>query len=491
MRFLRATLGLLVVALLIDPACSKGAGSVAGPDAGDAATPPDGGTPDAAAPCASDQACGASRFCEKSTGLCRDAKPCPQGQGNCDYQFDPSVPDYCAANACYCDPADQGCKPLHPPCTACARSAECGNDRLAYDYPADCAPPDAGFSDQSVCIPRRDNGCPPGYLTPASGVYCIPGGGRCGAQGACTRDDDCDPHSASPICNAQLQVCVSACTFDLKTGDSLCPVGQVCHLTPALAKLAPQDRNYGRGKCGPPCTSATACGSGLVCRSEGVDHPVSRCGLAPPQCLGDVECPDSPATGSRGYCDLAAHACRTGCRTGADCHAGFLCASGACAAETCLQAGGANQACAYGQFCCGEQDGPACPGGVDGGECYDKPARPWCATCSADADCRTSSFPNRPGEPNLCLDTGKGKLCTLGCDPGHPADCPRSWGCIAVQVGCQKTDDCGSQAGATCKLPGDGGVGTCTCSGDSDCPSGAKCQASACTVSNVCRPNCP
>jgi hypothetical protein len=138
LRFLRATLGLLVVAVLIHPACSKGAGTLAAPDAGDAVTPTDGGLPDAAS-CVSDQAWGASRFCEKSTGLCRDAKPCPQGQGNCDYQFDPSVPDYCAAKACYYDPADQGCKPLHPPCTACARSAECGNDRLAYDYPADCA----------------------------------------------------------------------------------------------------------------------------------------------------------------------------------------------------------------------------------------------------------------------------------------------------------------------------------------------------------------
>jgi hypothetical protein len=485
----------IVLALAVAHACAKGAAVDSPPDGGpDASVTPDSGP----LPCKTDDACGAQRWCEKATGICRDAKACPQGQGNCDYQWDPSAPDYCGGHACYCDPADRGCKPLHPPCSSCARTSECGNDKLAYDYPADCVPPDAGFATTSVCIPRRDGyfGCPPGYQTPAAGAYCLPGGGRCGGQGACAKDADCDPHSAAPICNAQLGLCVAACTFDLKTGDSpACPSGQVCHLTPLLAQLPPQDPNFGKGKCGPPCSAATACGTGLVCRSEGIDHPVQRCGLAPPACMGDIECPDSPSTGSRGYCDLAAHACKTDCRASADCHAGYLCANHACVAETCLQAGGAATGCNYGQFCCGENEGPSpCPAGVDAGQCYDAPAQTWCGSCSNSSDCK--SFPARPGEPNLCADLGNNKkACALGCDPGHPAECPRSWGCVTVYVGCDKDGDCGSQSGAHCDKPADGGSGSCTCSSDANCPNDSNnttyCRQQKCVFGSVCRPSCP
>src|SRR6185436_18967162 len=146
-------------------------------DAGDAGN----GTA-ADAGCKTDSFCGPSRWCEQSSGACRDAKPCPQGQGNCDYQL--ADPDYCAGQRCFCDPADQGCKPLHLSCTPCARDAECGNDKLAYDYASDCVPPSAGFADASVCIPRKDSyaGCPPGYQT-STGTYCVPGGGHCGGVG--------------------------------------------------------------------------------------------------------------------------------------------------------------------------------------------------------------------------------------------------------------------------------------------------------------------
>ena len=461
------------------------------PDAGDAGSTSTDAAPDAG--CASDDACGTSRWCEKSSGICRDAKPCPQGQGNCDYQGFGA--DYCAGRACYCDPADQSCKPLHPFCSPCAATPQCGNDR-SLDYAADCVPADAGFAGASACIPRRDSylGCPPGYATPASDAYCIPGGGHCGGQGACTRDDDCDPHSPTPNCNAQLGLCVAACSFDLKTGASpACPEGQVCHLTPRLAMLQPQDSNYGKGRCGPPCTSATACGSGLACRSEGIDHPVQRCGLPPPECLGDVECADSPATGSYAYCDLATHACKSGCRTNADCHPGRLCSGSTCVAETCLQAGGADNACDYGQFCCGETDSPApCPAGTDAGACYDKPAQTWCGACSKDDDCNGGAYPSRSGNKNICLDDGNGhKTCALGCDLGRPAECPRSWQCQDIYAGCQNDGDCGSQAGAHCDLPADGGSGLCGCSADGNCPSGTNCRSQKCVFSSVCRTACP
>ena len=236
----------------------------------------------------------------------------------------------------------------------------------------------------------------------------------------------------------------------------------------------------------------------LVCRSEGIDHPVQRCGLAPPQCLGDVECPDSPARYSHGYCGLAARSCRTDCRTGADCHAGYLCdgQSHACVAETCLQAGGAASGCDYGQFCCGQPASPSpCPAAVDAGACYDKPAATWCGACSSDDDCNKAPFPARSGNPNKCIDTGKGKVCALGCDMGQVAECPRSWGCENVYVGCSKDSDCGSQGGAHCDVPADGGGGLCTCGGTSNCPNDASnvttCRSGKCVFTSVCRPSCP
>jgi hypothetical protein len=214
--------------------------------------------------------------------------------------------------------------------------------------------------------------------------------------------------------------------------------------------------------------------------------------------MGDVECPDSPSTYSHGYCDLAAHACKTDCRGNTDCHAGYLCdgASHACVAETCLQAGGAASGCDYGQFCCGQSASPSpCPTSVDAGACYDKPAGVWCGACSSDSDCNKAPYPTRPGNPNKCVDTGKGKVCALGCDVGQIAECPRSWGCTNIYVGCQGNSDCGSQAGAHCDLPADGGSGLCTCSDTSNCPNDANnttsCRAGYCVFTSVCRPSCP
>ena len=506
LRKLVPALALVACAVGLHPGCSSTPPG-GEPDAG----APDSGSPDSGAAdsgpkaCKLDPDCGANRWCEKSTGECRDAKACPQGQGNCDYQGS-TTPDYCGGQACYCDPKDSACKPLHLSCTACATSPECGNDLHARDFAADCAPAGA-FATGQVCIPRADSysKCPQGYLLPTDGgVFCTPAGGRCGAVGGCSTDQECDPHSDTPICDTGRKVCVAACTFDLKTGDSSCATGQVCHLIPGLKDLPPQDPNYARGRCGAPCNNATACGTGLVCRSEGLDHPVQRCGLPPPKCLGDVECPESPSTNSHGYCELVTHDCQTDCRAKDDCRAGYACTGAAgsrkCVAETCLQAGGAATGCDYGQFCCGEQSAPSCPSPVQGGACFAAPLTTWCGTCQNSDDCRKSPYPIRPGQVNLCVGVGNNKnACALGCDPGKAAECPRGWGCTEVQVGCQKDSDCGSQSGAHCDDPDGGSNGTCTCSSDANCPNKAH-QASEdtlcdskgkCFISNVCRPYCP
>ena len=474
-----------------DAGNNDGGNSDGGSDAGHA----DGG---AAGPCTTDSQCGSRRYCEKATGACRDAKVCPQGQGNCDYQNDPSTPDYCGGSHCFCDAVDSSCKPIHTFCSPCSRSAECGNDRLAYDYPSDCLPPDAGYSAQAVCIPRKENGCPSGYKpTATSGAYCAPAGGTCGAAGACAKDTDCDPHGATPLCNTAQGVCVSACAIDLRTGESTqCVTGQVCHVDARLLALPPQETNWAKGRCGPPCTSATNCGTGLTCRLEGAVSQVMRCTIPLPGCLGDIECPDSAATHAKGYCDLAARSCRTDCRSTSDCKSGYLCDNKSCQPVTCTQAGGATFACDYGQFCCGETGAPAtCSGGATAGQCFDAPGAAWCGTCSADADCNSAAIPQRT-QKNVCLDSGNNKkVCWVGCDPnGADSQCPRSWQCQPISVGCQKASDCGSQAGARCDNP-DGGQASCGCSADADCPNDANnhsyCYKNHCTVTTACRPSCP
>ena len=511
-RTLAAALLALSAGALFAHACASGKageggpGGDGGPDAavGDSGTPdsggPDAGLPDAG--CTSDVRCGTNRFCEQSSGRCRDAKPCPQGTRSCEFQADPSHPDYCDGQRCYCDPGDQACKPRHAFCAGCALNTECGTE-ARYNPPADCVPADAGVADQSVCLPRfgASDSCPPGFSKPPPGTggsYCLPGGGRCGGPGACTADSGCDPHSKTPLCNTWSQLCVGACSFIFKTGESpACPTGQVCHLVPSLAGLPPTDPNYAMGRCGAPCTTATVCGAGLVCRSEGLDHPVQRCGLPPPKCSSDVECPDGAAAHSNGYCDLLAHDCKTDCRNGGDCKAGYLCQNQACVAETCLQAGGADFGCDYGQFCCGEDGGPPCPANTAVGACYDRPAQTWCGTCSANADCTGAGYPSRPGEPNLCLTASTNqKLCQLGCDPGKGSECPRGWDCQTVTAtGCKQDSDCGSQSGAHCDKPADGGSTTCTCATDQDCPNDANnityCRAQKCVFGSVCKPACP
>ena len=516
LRTLVPVAALLACALALHPACSSngpGGGPDAGsPDGGNPGGGPDAGKPDAGPkPCTLDKDCGSARWCETSSGACRDAKACPQGQSNCDYQ---SPADYCGNQACYCDPADQSCKPRHLPCTACATSDECGNNQhaLAFDFPANCAPAGA-FAPGAVCIPLDNTPykCPQGYLLPTDGgVFCTPAGGRCGAAGGCGSDQECDPHSALPICDSGRKVCVAACSFDLKTGDSSCPTGQTCHLIPGLKDLPPQDPNFGKGHCAPACTAGaggTNCGQGLVCRSEGIDHPVQRCGLPPPKCMGDVECPDSAAAHAQGYCDLVAHDCKTDCRSSTDCKPGYGCngatgtTTGTCVAETCLQAGGAAAGCDYGQFCCSETSAPACPGGTASGACFDAPQATWCGTCSKNDDCRTGSFPSRAGLPNLCVQVGQNKdVCALGCEVGKSPECPRGWGCTKVYVGCKTDSDCGPQTGARCNNPDGGSDGTCACSTNDQCPNKAH-QASddtscdtgsgKCIFSAVCRPNCP
>jgi len=499
----RASFGLIALAvasLSMHSACSPNSSGTGDAGTTDGGNSSDGGaTSDAGITCTTDAQCGTKRYCEKSTGTCRDAKACPQGQGNCDYQAGGG--DYCADGTCYCEPGDSSCKPLHLPCTACTTSPQCGNDPNEFDTPADCVPPGDGLAASQVCIPRRDgvsHGCPHGFTLPTDGgVYCTPAGGKCGAQGGCQSDNDCDPHGTTPICDTGRNVCVAACTFNLKTGASVCPNGQVCNLLPEFVSLPPSDPNFAKGRCGPPCVDNSTCGTGLVCRSEGLDVPVMRCGLPPPECLGDVECPNAPAAHSNGYCDLSTKACKTDCRTSSDCKAGYLCAGSnaslSCIAETCLQAGGAALGCNYGQFCCGEANSPACPGGVAQGQCFDAPAL-WCSTCSKNTDCTGSSDPSRSGEQNLCLQVASSKdVCAFGCHPNTSGECPSRWQCQQVTAGCGKDSDCGDQTGAKCNVE-DGGNGTCTCGSTAECPQAdtpSTCVSGSCAITNICRPNCP
>ena len=456
-------------------------------------TPADGGVSDGgggktdggadAGPSCTDAACGANRYCG-SSGTCLAAKACTS-QSDCEYQPDPAHPDYCDSQGCFCDPADSVCRPRHAFCMPCARDVECGNITVAFDTPGACGTVGSG----KFCLPvKAGGGCPRGYIA-TSDAACQPGSGSCSSVAACSKDTECDPASARPICDIARGLCSEACDFDLKTGASNCPAGGVCHLDPRFTTAGVP--NYNRGKCGSPCTS-TSCPSSETCRSEGQDNPVLRCTLPEGQCLGDVECPAGTAENSKGYCDTSAHACKTDCRPppANDCALGYGCQSGKCVKLGCDAAGGANSDCTCGQLCCGENGAPACPSGTAHGACYDMPQEQWDATCASDDDCNKDPLPKRNNK-NLCLQVSPTQTyCFVGCDlAAPPGQCPSRFHCGPILAQCQVASDCAP--GVTCAAPDKAHPDqlSCDCS-SGGCPTGTQCVSYLggkwCAASTVC-----
>jgi len=140
-----------------------------------------------------------------------------------------------------------------------------------------------------------------------------------------------------------------------------------------------------------------------------------------------------------------------------DCKEGFKCeeptpgAPGACLEKNCVEMGGAQNYCAFGQFCCGEdrdKDTKADPC-VDAtgktiaqvGKCYDNPNPPWCQACEAHADCTKNGAPASTKDFNLCIAFGadkngadRGNSCMYAC--ATAAECPKGFLCNDIPVDC-------------------------------------------------------
>lgn len=488
---------LLAFALGASYACSDGGPKDPAPPAQEDPKPGD-GTDDPPPPeedprCKHDKDCPDTTYCQLSSGECLDAKTC-QTPEHCEYQWAGEL-DYCAFGGCFCDLERGGgtCRPRIGLCRACESDLECGNDDvLNDDYVATCQE----FGGAKVCLPRlrRSESCPPAYLPTSDGTGCIPAGGVCPPKAPCTRDADCDPMGETPVCDTGRGFCVEACTFDFSDGTSTCPPAQVCHVDKRL--LTAQNPNFGGGKCGGPCDEGeapVACGDTLSCVVDGdpllVDPLPTRCRPKPPKCIRNADCPQSPDTNSNGYCDLQTLACSKGCQKESDCFSGFKCSAGACVEKTCVEKGGANFACAFGEFCCGEPGSPTpCPNGVAVGKCYPAENPPWCGDgCSplgtATTPMSTPGGFERP-QASRCVQAqgteAKGTVNLLfhSCDKEDPkkAACPRSWECMSFIQFCEGDADCGPNgkcsdidAGTAGKYKG------CSCSDGNACPSPSAC----------------
>jgi hypothetical protein len=488
-----SALPLALAALLALSGCPAGSGS---PDAGppDAGVGPGGGDPDAGevdagdGKCTSSATCAANLYCNVASGECLPAKGCTDDLACLPA---PGDEDYCIYGRCYCDLERNGgtCLPRIGRCEPCTKDAECGQDRFAYDnYVARCAT----YNGARVCLPLKASGCGRGYLPSQTTEFCEPGGGSCENAQLCSGDADCDETSRRPVCGTG-GFCVPACNFDYSTGQSSCPGGQVCHVDPRL--MTPGNRNFGGGKCGPPCDSGEApyaCPAGYACEADGdpllVNVRPTRCRPPLPRCVRSPDCPAVPADNSLGWCDPATLECRSGCRDARDCVSGFKCVSNQCTQETCIEQRGANYACGRGEYCCGESGSVApCATGVAEGSCYAPPRPLWCGGCTG-----TIATPsgNRP-LPSACIpvEKGDGTKTTLSfhsCDTTNPASCPRVMTCKPSVVPCVSDADCGGAANscADVEIPGpnEGDPPAlrfkgCSCQGGGACPAGATCDA--------------
>ena len=327
-----------VVGCTESPRLDAGPGVDAGTDAG----PVDAGD----GKCHGDLDCPGNQYCELATGVCIDAKAC-KSDGDCTYQLT-ADDDYCANGACFCDLERNGgsCRPRFKPCQTCTRDVECGSDAFIFDdYVAKCTE----YQGEKTCMPLKSPRCPPGYVATATS-FCQPNGGSCAATSTCTSDAECDPYSEKPVCAKSRGFCVATCLFDFQRGTSDCPPEQVCHVVESL--LTGDNLNFGGGKCGPPCVGANpfVCGGDLTCVADGdpvlVAQPLpKRCRPTPPKCVREADCPASPDTHSRGFCNRDTLECEAGCRKESDCEGGYKCSAGQCVEKTCIEGGGAAISC--------------------------------------------------------------------------------------------------------------------------------------------------
>ncbi len=455
--------------------------------------------------------CGAGKYCD-ATGACVAGGQCDPayGNSNCNYPSDGAGCGGATTEDCYCDPGDKSCKPRLALCQTCMSDAQCGSNPNYFTEPRSCT----SFNGSKVCLtPAGQQACPRGYQPDTTGTWCVPNSGACGTATVCNSDADCP--AATPICNKSSGTCKDACVFDLKTGDSSCPTGQVC-----------DEDGHCRAPCDPTNDQCSKLDPSYVCKQD--TGGVYRCRIS--GCLGDSECPVDPTTPYVAYCDLNAHQCVSdSCRSDADCKSGNACnTTNKCVAMTCKQRGGTALSCGLKEYCCDDPipcDGSETPAtdGLQG--CVMAPNPPWCQSCSQRHRLHLPVSPHKddPRDKNLCFSSKCANTCATA------DDCPRGWSCMPIEAGCDPTQqnqcgtagqcvddgqfgkactqasDCGSGSNVSCKPnPSDGNkmecytaMNVCSCADasgapqDANCPSGDRCAQIGvnkyrCVQSKVC-----
>ncbi len=492
--------------------------------------------------CTSDNECPANTGtrCDIDAGECIPGEPCTddftcgtdRGHDYCKEAGD----CVCAPDSSMTAPATGVCWRVAATCQPCGRSFECGNTDVFGTKKADCRSFPVDGEMMNVCLPQSSSRCPAGMVPmdlqkfPDLDGYCMPQNADCASMAPCESNEEClDP--STPVCDLVRQICIPGCSVDVSTGSSVgCSADKVCHATtagsnPELLDQCETAGTYGLGVCDRPCVEDTDCKSidgvdpTFVCRNDGSGK---RC--RPAGCIDDSECTSGPGGIYTGFCNVGTGECvddrcragidpRTGCgsdKAFIDCSQQYKCVEtpgtlglGTCEKKDCIDKGGANLGCNFGQFCAGEafksfQDGSVqnrtveSPDGTPPGECFDMEVNTWCEnTCESNVDCKVAAPTSYPDSPALCMDAGRGPTCLYGCD--FPQDCPSGWRCdsegleleCAGLQTCVDDEDCGG--GSRCvdpivrDFPGDfqsmEPFKVCECTDSNACGGGFSCNA--------------
>jgi hypothetical protein len=403
--------------------------------------------------CANDLAC--SRFmngsiCDLMSGKCAPARVGTRlGQGcnddtECQESNDFDDPCFRGGQGCICSKTDAPvatgamgtCRRRLQPCEVCTNDEQCGSNAILFSPPdgigvGACRAFMGDTSGKKYCRYQKVGQCPCGNIDDGTG-YCAPQSNSC-SQIGCQTDKNCPGGSVCSVNNPDAGAgscggtCVPRCRWDFLNQELVtpgCPQGQTCWVD--SKNLDPNSIFYGSGRCKPACNSNDDCklsvmnpfgGDNLACLSEkGPNSTMTakRC-RANGQCMDNAECPEErdPNVPNLGYCDRGAFTCNKDCRIGddpvtgqpyRDCRRPYACGPdggmNVCRIQSCVEQGGAGNACSTGEFCCGEDkngDGQPdpCPPRSEQNEvgCYRAPEPPFCQMCRNDQECNMKPLP--------------------------------------------------------------------------------------------------
>ncbi len=429
------------------------------------------------------QPCTANDECGTSDDRCLQL---PAGDSGCARSCDPDVADSCPAGF-LCTAVDQAgldhqCVPEKLTCADRCSDVQCADGQVCDPWTGDCKEPlgtcDTGCTSNEVCGNGPEDIC---VTMPGTNGErdCMTGCNPQAQVSQCPINFVCSPLSNDPnttegICVPLAGTCVDRCS------NVDCPDGQNCD------QLTGQCVTPQYGYCQKGCTSDAECGGqNDVCLALGIGdgaHCWQDCSEDPDVCTDNYECLRLTGT-TQSVCLPKGRSCQM-CY-GTSCYPDGVCdpTSGECVdlPKDCTKVG-----CPSGELCdpvstqC-VTPGKACSGDSWAADCDNVVTS--CTThragtmgtcepiCSSDSDCST-------GE--TCVDTNLYSFCMpadlggpLTCGTLHDASSPLGKPCGSGQGSCSGSADTCVQAG---NLDGFCSMG---CSGDADCPAGARCAPDA------------